>query len=134
MPRPDEDTTPGRRPSAARPAPTPRAQLGWRLLLVLLLSVTTWLAWTPDPPPRLDTGWDKANHLLAFTALTVTALLGARPRRRRDAACAAALLAYGTLIEAVQAFVPGRSAEPADLLADATGIGCALLLARALRL
>jgi VanZ family protein len=45
------------------------------------------------------------------------------------------LLAYGGAIEIIQWFVPGRSCEWGDLLADAMGISIgALLAAGALRL
>lgn len=96
------------------------------MLLALLVAAVAWLAFTPDPPPRATTGWDKANHALAFCSMAVAALSG-WPRARR-VAVPAVLLGYGVLIELVQAFVPGRSAEAADLAADATGIVIGALL------
>jgi VanZ family protein len=84
------------------------------------VSGVAWLAFTPNPPPQADTGWDKANHGLAFFTMGLAA---ARAWPGRGfARIAAALLAYGLLIEFVQAFVPGRSADAADVLADAAGI------------
>jgi len=41
-----------------------------------------------------------------------------------------ALLAYGGAIEVIQLFVPGRSCEWGDLLADAIGISLGVLLAK----
>lgn len=95
------------------------------------MSGVAWLALTPNPPPQADTGWDKANHGLAFFAMGMAAARawpGAAAVR-----LAAALLAYGLLIEIVQAFVPGRSADAADLVADAAGLALALAVSRLLR-
>ena len=39
------------------------------------------------------------------------------------------LLGFGVLIEVAQLYVPGRSAEWADLLADAIGIACGAVIA-----
>ncbi len=103
----------------------PQMTRGWRALLALLLCVITWLALTPAPPRQADLGWDKLNHLAAFSALAVVAVLG---RCGPYSRIAGALLAYGGLIEALQAFIPNRSGEWADLLADAVGIALGLLL------
>jgi VanZ family protein len=124
----------------ARPAPQPAlatafcgaafARPWWRLLLVLLLCVVSWLALAPFPPKALSTGWDKLNHGLAFSALAVVAVMGfAVPWWR----IAAALLAYGGLIEVLQAFIPPREADLADLMTDGLGIAIGLLLAWGLR-
>lgn len=100
------------------------------LLLAAVISIT-WLALTPRPPPLADTGADKLNHLLAFTALSFVAWF-AFPGARRVAM--AALLAYGGMIEIVQSFIPSRSAEWADFATDAAGIALGSLLARAAEL
>ena len=55
----------------------------------------------------LESSLDKVGHLLAFTALGFTGYLGVPART----ALPFALLAYGGLIEVLQLFVPGRSAE-----------------------
>jgi hypothetical protein len=44
----------------------PAARRAWGALLAVLMGLTTWLALSPQPPPQADTGWDKANHGLAF--------------------------------------------------------------------
>ncbi len=90
--------------------------------LVLLVS---WLAFTPNPPPGADLGWDKANHASAFATLMLVAAC-AWPQWLR--ASPAALLAYGGLIEIVQSFIPGRDGEWPDLLADGVGIVLGLAL------
>lgn len=134
-PTPEEPLHPPRLPASSRRwLASPPAAVALRVLLVLALASITWLAWSPDPPAAIDTGWDKANHGLAFALLALNAMAAFRGRRRRTAACAAALLAYGALIEAVQQHLPGRSAEAADLVADAVGIAAGLWLARWLRI
>jgi hypothetical protein len=75
------------------------------------------------------TGWDKANHALAFAVL---ALLGALAYPGRLARVLIALLAYGALIEVLQSLTRYRSGEWLDLLADAVGLLLAWPLARRL--
>lgn len=94
-----------------------------------MLVAVSYLALTPDPPPYIDTGWDKANHLLAFGALAFTAMQAFAPSRWKPGAVALALLVYGFLIELLQSLVPGRFGEFGDVLADALGIGLGLTLA-----
>jgi VanZ family protein len=87
-----------------------------------MLVVVLWLAFTPRPPPTLDTGWDKLNHALAFGALALSGRFGFPGARWRAFAVALGLLALGVLIEAVQSFLPARSSELYDVLADGVGI------------
>ena len=47
--------------------------------------------------------------------------------------CMALLLGYGGLIEILQMFIPNRSAQWGDMVADAVGIGIGCLLAVALQ-
>lgn len=99
----------------------------WRGLLAVLALAVFALAVMPAPPRAVDTGWDKLNHVSAFLVLTFCGV-GAHRRRsgpnrvRVGLRVALGALAFGALIEGVQAFVPGRSSELADLLADAVGI------------
>lgn len=69
------------------------------------------------------TGWDKANHVLAFGVLGALGTL-AYPRRARWIILV--LVVYGSLIELLQSFTPYRFAEFGDLLADIGGaaVGC----------
>ncbi|WP_280151181.1 VanZ family protein [Piscinibacter sp. XHJ-5] len=105
------------------------AQRGWRAVLCALLVAVLWLALTPDSQPVTGTGWDKANHLLAFVALAIAGRFGFPGRASRSLMLAGALLAFGGLIEVLQASVPGRSAEWADVLADLAGIATGTLIA-----
>ena len=105
----------------------PPAVRGWRALLWALVLTICWLAFDPKPPPAADTGHDKLSHAIAFLVLAVCAVRAhpAQPLHRLFGA----LLAFGALIEVVQSRIPGRSAEWADLLADAIGIALGALLA-----
>ncbi|MBZ8141636.1 hypothetical protein CLD22_17230 [Rubrivivax gelatinosus] len=87
---------------------------------MLLVSGVAWLAFTPNPPLQAAAGWDKGEHALAFALLALSAVRAfpAAPRLVHPGA----LLGYGVLIEIVQAYVPGRSSEAADVLADLAGI------------
>ena len=65
------------------------------------------------------TGWDKSNHALAFA---VMAVLGALAYPRRFGRLLLALLAYGVLIEVLQAFTGYRDSDWHDVAADAVGL------------
>jgi VanZ family protein len=115
--------------AAARSRPSdPLVIAAARALLALLVVAIGWLALSPRPPTLFSTGWDKANHLLAFATLAAAASFGWVAARRR-VAIAFWLLGYGALIEVLQHWVPGRSSEFADLVADAVGIAFGLWLA-----
>ncbi len=101
----------------------------WRALLLVLVVAIAYLALTPAPPKGIDTGWDKANHGLAFASLTVAACFGWGSSFKRLVWSWLALLAFGGGIEIAQLFVPPRSAEWADWLADAVGIALGTLIA-----
>lgn len=94
----------------------------WRVVLGVLALSIAGLALTPDPPPQVDTGWDKTNHLAAFAALGWAARGAAGPAPVAAWRWLAGVMAYGVLIEILQTQVPGRHAEMADLVADAVGL------------
>ncbi|MCM2252178.1 MAG: VanZ family protein [Ramlibacter sp.] len=104
----------------------------WAFVLCLLGVLVLALLPVPSHIPAMP--WDKANHALAFAAL---AILGcwSWPGRARNVLLG--LLAYGALLELLQALVPYRSAETLDLLADGVGLlagwQAALLLRRLLK-
>jgi len=80
-----------------------------------------------DPDPGIPTGTDKPLHWLAYLGLAVVvvrAVAGGLPVRLDARSAAIAMLitvGYGAFDEVHQMFVPGRSAEMNDLLADAAG-------------
>jgi VanZ family protein len=110
----------------------------WRWLLGALTGVVFALAVMPAPPREIDTGWDKLNHVLAFAALAFVGVwahggesdTGTGGRRLRVGLhILLGTMGLGVLIEAVQAFVPGRSSDAADLVADGIGALAGGLLA-----
>lgn len=101
--------------------PTHVGRAFWLCALAVLV-----LSLMPTVPQLPSTGWDKSNHLLGFAVL---AMLGRLAWPRHVVRIALALLAYGALIEGLQALTPYRLAEGADLLADALGIVLGLVLA-----
>jgi VanZ family protein len=105
----------------------------WRSTLLVLCLVVAYLALTPTPPREADLfGWDKLNHASAFAAMAWAAVLGFREQRMHRRTIAIALVAYGAGIEIAQLWVPGRSCEWGDLLADSVGVAVGILLATAL--
>jgi VanZ family protein len=101
----------------------------WRVLLLLLVVAILWLALSPVPPKTVDTGWDKANHAMAFAALGFVSVWAVWPRPRGWAWLVLALLAFGGAIEIAQTFLPPREGDWWDLLADGVGIAVGLLFA-----
>lgn len=95
------------------------------LLLVCMI------AFNPHTRGLPSTGWDKLNHMLAFTSLGLAAWW-AYPSARVWAL--GALVAFGVLIELVQTQIPGHTAEVADVVADLVGlcvaVGSAWLMRR----
>ena len=101
----------------------------WRIFLVLLIAVVGFLALSPNPPVSADLGWDKLNHIAAFTALAFTGYLSFSTSLRHQNLLLLGVLAFGGLIEIIQLFVPGRACEWGDLFADSIGITCGALAA-----
>lgn len=115
----------GGSPSPAQ-SPSP-ASVRARWLFGAMAVAIGYLALVPTPLPTVGTGWDKLNHVIAFAALVA---VGCRAWGADDGsrgsrwAVLAGVFGYGAMIEVVQYYVPGRSAEWADLAADGAGILC----------
>jgi VanZ family protein len=123
--------------AARRPHPL------WLLPALAYAALIFYLSSLPNPLPAL-TGlvWDKALHLVEYGGLGALLTLGldgvSRLGLRRAALRAAALASlYGASDELHQAFVPRRSCELNDWIADTIGaaLGAALaaLILRAWR-
>lgn len=97
----------------------------WAFWLCALAVLTLALMKPIDHMP--STGWDKANHALAFLVLAV---LGASAYSGRLLRVLAALLAYGVLIEVLQGMTGYRDAEWLDVVADGVGLLLGWPLAR----
>jgi VanZ family protein len=96
----------------------------WQTLFVLFFIVISYLALSPAPPDGISTGWDKANHALAFAALAFSSRFAGA---RRAWLVFIALLTYGGAIELLQMQIPNRDGDWHDLLADGVGIALGLL-------
>jgi VanZ family protein len=107
---------------------SPRARRVWTVLLVLLAIFTFAKAVSPRSPSLLTFGWDKADHLTAFSVLAWVGVIAWHGRPRLRWPLALGLFAFGGLIELAQLFVPGRSSDWVDLLADTLGIALGLAL------
>lgn len=87
-------------------------------------------------PPDLPAGTDKNLHALLYAGLSVLAVraFAAASWSRvswRDVLSATALCAvYGVSDELHQTLVPGRQADPLDVLADTTGAAVAAVAVR----
>lgn len=90
-----------------------------KVLFALALIAISSLAFMPGDDVSITTGWDKANHALAFFSLAFLADY-AWPRQDR-LRLALALVGYGIFIEIVQYFV-GRDAAALDVVGDSVGI------------
>ena len=94
-----------------------RLYLRWAF--ALCLAVVLILALMPPRALVPPTGWDKASHVLAFAVL---AILGAASYPQRKTPVLLGLVAYGGMIELLQALTGYRSAEWRDLVADGVGV------------
>jgi VanZ family protein len=101
-----------------------------RIIFWLTAAAVLYLALAPAPPQPALTGWDKANHVLAFAVLGTLGSLG---WPRRLARVMYGLFAFGLLIEVLQAFTPDHQADWSDVAADLLGLCLAASIAAALR-
>lgn len=77
---------------------------------------------------RFPEGSDKVVHAIAYAVLAALLTVASG----RPAVAVLVAVAYGVSDEVHQAFVPGRSPDVLDLLADAVGAGIGAWTARAL--
>jgi VanZ family protein len=78
------------------------------------------------PPLEIFNWWDKAQHAIAFGALTVLAFLAYPEASKRRIAFL--LIAQGVLIEVLQYFSGYRFGDWQDALADGVGVLVGLVL------
>lgn len=103
-----------------------------RYLITLVACALALVSLWPKPRvrvalPDLAPAWVDLDHVLGYAA-TTTFILALCPRAGVWAV-AGPLLALGAVLEALQAFVPGRSVHVIDLASNALGIGLGASLA-----
>jgi VanZ family protein len=104
---------------------------GPALVYAVVIFVCSSISDPPSPPGPVT---DKDLHFALFAGLAVVVLRALTRGRWREVTTAATLqavaitTAYGASDEWHQHFVPGRSADPRDLLADAIGAIVAVLI------
>jgi len=113
--------------------PAQRAWLGWGPAILWFAFIFVLSSQPSLPSP--DHVTDKQAHAFAYGVLAVLCLMGLTGWRWRRVAGASLLgafviaVAYGVSDEFHQAFVPGRSPDVADVVADAAGAALALTAA-----
>jgi VanZ family protein len=97
-----------------------RAAFIGALLLAFLIALLP----TPSTPTLIDEQ-DKVGHFAAFLAL---ALLGLIAWPARPVTIVVAMLLYGGAMELAQSLTTYRQGDPWDWLADALGVGAAVVI------
>lgn len=96
----------------------------FKIAFFIYLAVVMFLATYPMQAP-IATPSDKTNHALAFVLFSILFILSFR--RAHPIFAFLFGLGYGVLIEIVQSFLPYRSAEMGDILADTVGLAVGIL-------
>ena len=99
----------------------------WALLVVVLTSI-------PNPDVPAIPGGDKAAHAMMYgilAALAAYALHGVRRSTLANVLVLLGIATFAALDEWHQAFIPGRSADVADWMADVAGAALAFLFSLA---
>lgn len=93
--------------------------------------VATWIPGARLPRVDAPPGTDKVLHFLFFAVLGYLTVLSLRGggSQRTALRVLVAIAAFGALDEYVQQFIPGRSMELNDWLADLAGASVGLMLA-----
>lgn len=115
-----------------------RAAPAWAPVLAYMAIIFALSAMPDLPVGPLFAGFDKLEHAVIYAGLALLAFRGAvlLPLAGRPGPYIQSLLLvalYGASDEYHQKFVPGRTADAADLLADILGGAAALALAFILR-
>ncbi|GHE21050.1 VanZ family protein [Halomonas urumqiensis] len=102
----------------------------WAVLSFVVAVLIAWGSLTPGSGMPSQLPWDKASHFIGYFVLA--GLVGLAGVRLRWALATAVL--YGIAIEFAQLPVPGRlGGDWADILANALGAACAVLILAAIR-
>ncbi|MEH6557110.1 MAG: VanZ family protein [Oceanicoccus sp.] len=100
------------------------------LFAIALIGVTV-LAVVPQESVIVTSGWDKANHLIAFFVL-LALLDTAYPALYFLRQKILILIGYGILLELLQGMIADRDASLLDVLADCAGLAVYAIIRPAL--
>ncbi len=93
----------------------------FRILLLVAVTIITWLAVTDHQYPLIDDIYDKFKHIFSFAVLAFL-LDRAYPETPFDRDKILPLFAYGFILELIQHYLPYRVFSALDLVADLLGI------------
>lgn len=109
------------------------------VLAILVTTVLTVVLLVPDPFALIgivrqetrdaveDVFSDKVQHALSYAVLSMAIAFAVRGPRGRTCLWAGGLaIAHGAASELLQSFVPDRSCDWKDFVADAVGVACGL--------
>jgi VanZ family protein len=100
----------------------------WRVVALFGIAVEIWTSSRPGSEVGVPEPWDKVVHAFAYAVLVFTLCLGAGKFRRHVLwAVPIAIALFAASDEWHQSFVPGRTCDPFDWLADMTGTGLAVV-------
>jgi len=100
----------------------------WQRLSLALMLLTCGFAFAPTVPTLDMNNGDKVQHILAFLCVSGCSALSARAGWRQVRTSGLTMLVFGVFIELVQSFLPTRSADWRDVVADCVGIAVGLAL------
>jgi VanZ family protein len=100
----------------------------WLLLWIIALKLGLIVCLLPLPAMAVPSGFDKIEHAVGYFLLAAYAVM-LFARGRPLAFAILGLLAFGALVEGLQALVPWRSAELMDWIANSVGVASGALLA-----
>lgn len=75
---------------------------------------------------------DKAQHFVAYLAISALPVIGFR-NRRAGILAGLSMFLLGLLLEGAQHYSPGRAVEYGDVVANGAGVSCGVLLAFPIR-
>lgn len=110
---------------AVKPQQPLRYAQTWQILGWLLVAVIVWLSLTPKPPqPPSILGWDKSQHLLAYSTLMYWYGMSFAKHWRWPVF----ILALGATLEVLQGLSGFRSFDLYDIAANSLGVLLGLIV------
>lgn len=100
----------------------------WRCVALFGICLELWASSKPGNEVGIPVPWDKVVHGSAYAILAFTLCLGAGKWRQRACWAVPLFIAlFAASDEWHQSFVPGRSCDPKDWMADMTGTTLAVV-------